>query len=313
MTNLAVRTRGLTKYYGAQRGIDDLTVEAARGEVFGLVGPNGAGKTTTIRLLMGLLHPTSGDLDVLGATTPRELVRARERIGYVPGDLALYPNLTGKALLAYFARMRGGVPSPTIAGLAERLELDLGRHVHDLSRGNRQKLGIAQAFMHDPDLLILDEPTSGLDPLMQQEVATMVRESADRGACVLLSSHVLSEVEHLADRVAVVLGGRLERVDAVDALTDIESHHVLLRFPRPVDASELAGVRGVEEVRSEGDSLSCVVRGPMTDLLTAAVERGVVSVLSREPDLEEVFLTIVAGGEANDHPTGRRAVARDVA
>lgn len=313
MTDLGIRTAGLTKYYGDRRGIEDLDLEVRQGEIFGFVGPNGAGKTTTMRLLLGLLRPTSGSLELLGASEPADLRRARARVGYMPGDMSLYQNLTGMALLRYLGRLRGGVPVRAIHMLSERLDLDLSRHVHDLSRGNRQKLGVVQAFMHQPDLLVLDEPTSGLDPVVQQEFAGLVHESVHRGAAVLLSSHVLAEVEELADRVGIVIDGRLGVVDRVDALKQRSSHLLVMEFAQPVGVAAFAGLPGVRAVETRDTTVSCTVVGPMTTLLATAVRLGVLSVVSREPDLERIFLDLVAGGDGNGVGANHGAVARHVA
>ena len=291
----ALRTRGLTKFYGDQRGIEDLDLTVRAEEVFGFLGPNGAGKTTTIRMLLGLLRPTRGDAVILGEPLRFGPVGMRAEIGYLPGDLALYERMTGEQLLDYVARLRGGVPPRRYRSLAERLALDLSRRVGDLSRGNRQKVGVVQAFMHWPRLLILDEPTSGLDPLVQREFQALVREAVDFGATVFLSSHVLTEVEQLADRVAIVNDGRLVVVDTVDGLREKATKRVELDFPTtpPSDLATAAGVRGVE-VR--GDTAVCTVAGPVGALLAVAVAHGVVDVHTHDPDLEDAFLGYVTGG-----------------
>jgi ABC-2 type transport system ATP-binding protein len=313
----AVRTRALTKYYRRQRGIEDLDLEVSAGEVFGFLGPNGAGKTTTIRLLLGLLHPTSGTAELFGRDATREGTAIRRRVGYLPGDLELYENLNGHELLRFFARMRGDVPQSRIDDLASRLGLDLGRHVHDLSKGNRQKLGVVQAFMHEPDLLVLDEPTSGLDPVVQLEFQEMVREAAARGAAVFLSSHMLAEVEQLADRVGIVVDGRLAVVEHISTLKSKALRRLDLDFGRPVDASVFAGVPGVLTAAAHGDVVACTVSGHVTELLRTAVARGVLNVVSHEPDLSQIFFGYVGGGEnherVDDGDLRHRAVSQDVA
>ncbi len=211
----AIHTSGLTKYYGKKRGIEDLDLDVQEGEVFGFLGPNGAGKSTTIRTLLDEIRPTAGTATILGLATHRDAVAIRRHIGYIPGDLALYPNFTGRDTLEYFANMRGGVDWSYVGELAERLDSDLSRKVGDLSTGNRQKIGVIQAFMNRPDLLIMDEPTSGLDPLMQREFQGMVSEVTAEGRTVFLSSHTLSEVQRVADRVGIIRDGFLITVESV--------------------------------------------------------------------------------------------------
>ncbi len=291
----ALRIRGLTKFYGDRRGIEDLDLDVRAEEVFGFLGPNGAGKTTTIRLLLGLIRPTRGSATILGAPLRHGQTGCRAEIGYLPGDLALYDRMTGEQLLAYVARLRGGVSPQRYRELAERLSLDLGRRMGDLSRGNRQKVGVVQAFMHWPRLLVLDEPTSGLDPLVQQEFQRLVREAVDFGATVFLSSHVLAEVEQLADRVAIVDDGRLVVVDTVDGLRERATKRVELDFPAAPPA-ELAGAPGVRAVEVRGQTAVCTVAGPVGGLLAVAVAHGVVDVHTHDPDLEDAFLGYVTGG-----------------
>jgi ABC-2 type transport system ATP-binding protein len=307
--DVAVRARGLTKFYGRQRGIEDLDLEVPAGEVFGFLGPNGAGKTTTIRLLLGLLLPSRGRAGLLGMDVARDGVESRRRVGYLPGELVMYENLRGSEFLRFMSRMRGGVPEDRVRKLADRLDLDLDRHVHDLSKGNKQKLGVVQAFMHEPDLLVLDEPTSGLDPLVQLEFHELVREATARGASVFLSSHVLAEVEQLADRVGIVVNGRLVVVEHIAALKARAVRRLDLDLGRPADAAPFRGVAGVSGVTAHGDVVSCVVTGPVTELLAAAVAQGAVNVVSHEPDLEEIFLGYVEGGADGARHSGRQDVA----
>jgi ABC-2 type transport system ATP-binding protein len=296
----ALRARSLTKYYGRQRGVEDVDLDVRTGEVFGFLGPNGAGKTTTIRTVVGLLHPTSGHVDVLGLDTRRHGVEIRRRVGYLPGELSLYPNLTGRELCEFLARMRGGLPRSSYDPLAQRLQLDLTRHIRDLSKGNRQKLGIVQAFMHAPDLLILDEPTSGLDPVVQQEFHGIVRETMARGATVFLSSHVLAEVELMAERVGIIADGRLLVVETVDGLKSRALRRLELWFPGPPPAEALRAAGGVTAVTVTGDLAVCTVGGPVAEVLRVAVDHGLVDVRSQEPDLEEIFLGLLRNGGGDD-------------
>jgi ABC-2 type transport system ATP-binding protein len=233
---------------------------------------------------------------VLGHDVASDGMRLRARVGYLPGDLSLYDRMRGKDLLRFLARMRGGVPSARYQELAARLDLDLDRRVHDLSKGNRQKLGVVQAFMHQPDLLVLDEPTSGLDPLVQLEFQALVREAVDAGATAFLSSHVLSEVDLLADRVAIVDSGRLVVVDDVDGLRERASRRVELDFevaPPP----ELADAPHVQSMEVRGRTAVCRVVGPAGGLLKVAVDHGVVDVHSHDADLEDAFLGFVEAGD----------------
>jgi ABC-2 type transport system ATP-binding protein len=291
----ALRLQGLTKFYGSQRGIEDLSLDVKTGEVFGFLGPNGAGKTTTIRMILGLLHPTAGTGEVLGFDIVKDSVALRANTGYLPGDLALYDRMTGRDLLEFLSRMRGGLPRQRYEELAERLQLDLSRRVKDLSRGNRQKIGVVAAFMHSPQLLVLDEPTSGLDPLVQQEFQRLVRETVEGGATVFLSSHVLAEVEQMADRVGIVVHGRLVVVDSVDVLRERAARRIELDFPAA--PPDLTGAPGVQRVEVRGPTATCWVAGEAGALLKLAVDHGLVDVHTHDPDLEDAFLGFVAGGE----------------
>ena len=293
---MALRLQGLTKYYGSQRGIEDLTLDVRIGEVFGFLGPNGAGKTTTIRMILGLLRPTRGHGDVLGLDIVRDSVQLRAQVGYLPGDLALYDRMQGRDLLEFVGRMRGGVPAAQYENLADRMQLDLGRRIKDLSRGNRQKIGVIAAFMHSPRLLVLDEPTSGLDPVVQQEFHRLVRETVEAGATVFLSSHVLAEVEEMADRVGIVVSGRLAVVDSVDMLRERATRRIELDFPAAPPA-QLADVPGVQRVDVRAGTATCWVSGEAGPLLKVAVDHSVLDVHTHDPDLEDAFLGYVTGGE----------------
>jgi ABC-2 type transport system ATP-binding protein len=293
-SQMALQFDGLTKFYGHQRGIEDLTLEVFPGEVFGFLGPNGAGKTTTIRMVLGLLRPTRGRGLVMGLDIVEESVALRAQLGYLPGDLALYDRMQGRDLLAFLAAMRGGVPAQRYETLAERLHVDLGRRVKDLSRGNRQKIGVIQAFMHAPRLLVLDEPTSGLDPLVQLEFQRLVRETVELGATVFLSSHVLAEVELMADRVGIVVDGKLVVVDDVDMLRERAARRVELDFPTA--PPDLTGAPGVQRFDVRGATAICWVTGGVGPLLKIAVDHGVVDVHTHDPDLGDAFLDYVSGG-----------------
>ncbi|OUC85441.1 ABC transporter ATP-binding protein [Streptosporangium minutum] len=284
-----VRTEGLTKFYGDRRGLEDLDLEIRPGEVFGYLGPNGAGKTTTIRLILDVIRPTRGRVTVLG-TDPRD-ARVRARIGYLPGELALEGRERARDYLAFLGGVRGGVSRERIDALAERLEADLSAPMGRLSKGNKQKVGLIQAFMHEPEFLILDEPTSGLDPLVQQEFLAMVREVRASGRTVLMSSHVLAEVENVSDRVGIVRAGRLVAVEDIAALREKAVRLVEFHFDAPVPREAFEGLAGVRDLRVEGASVRCTIDGRPDALVKAAARFTVVHMVSAEPDLEEIFLT----------------------
>jgi ABC-2 type transport system ATP-binding protein len=298
-----IRTEGLTKHYGDVAALESLQLEVPRGAVLGYLGPNGAGKTTTIRLLAGLMRPTRGSAEVFGLDPVRQADRLQARIGYLPGDFVAYPNLTGEQYLRYLGNLRGGVDPGRIELLAKRFELDLTRRIGTLSHGNRQKVGLLQAFMHDPELLLLDEPTSGLDPLMQREFLALVREARDAGRTVFLSSHILSEVQAVADVVAMLRHGRLVVVEPIDTLTAKALRRIELTFDRPVPPAELAAVDGVREVTCDGRVAHLVVAGSTAPLIAALAGSRVENIVTHEPDLEEIFLTYYAA----DLARGREA------
>ncbi len=285
-----IRTERLTKRYGASRGIIEVDLEVQQGEVFGFLGPNGAGKTTTIRTLLDLIRPTSGKAFVFGIESTSDPVAIHRRIGYIPGEFALYDRLTGRQTLEYFANLRGGVDAAYQASLIERLELDPGKRFKEYSKGNKQKVGVIVALQHRPELLILDEPTSGLDPLVQQTFFETLRETIADGTSVFLSSHILSEVEKSCDRVAIIRDGRLTKVDTVDALRDLAHHQVELRFAGPVPAAAFEALPGVSDLTSDDHVLRMRVSGPITPVVRAAAQYELLDFVSREPSLEETFL-----------------------
>ena len=289
----AIETTGLTKYYGKQPGILDLDLEVAEGEVFGFLGPNGAGKTTTIRLLLDLLRPTRGSARVLGLDSRRDGVELRRRLGYVPGELALYGKLTGEENLRYFAALRGGVDRDWVAELAERFGIDLKRRVGSLSTGNKRKVALLQAFMHRPAVLILDEPTSGLDPLMQHEFYALLRESREAGQTVLLSSHLLPEVQEVCGRAAFVREGRLVAVENMGALGERTVREVEVEFAASAAerAPEFAALAGVSDLAASGRRLRFKLSGRFDPVVKQLARHDVVSLTSAEPDLDDVFMT----------------------
>ena len=299
-SSAVIEVRGLTKRYGHARGVDDLTFEVGPGEAFGFLGPNGAGKTTTIRTLLDFIRPTSGSVRVFGLDPRREGVRVHGRIGYLPGELALYERIAGEEVLRSLADLRGGGAGirARVGQLADRLGVDLTRRIHELSHGNKQKIGLVQAFMHDPDLLILDEPTQGLDPLVQQTFYSMVEEERARGATIFLSSHVMPEVERLCDRVGIIRDGHLATVADIGELKAKALRRLEFHFDGPVPASAFERLPGVKEVIAHGDSVLLSVEGAVDAVVKEAARHRVVSLETREPNLEEAFLAFYDPGAA---------------
>ena len=287
-----IHTEGLTKHYGDVRAVVDLDLDIRAGEVFGFLGPNGSGKTTTIRTLLDEIRPTAGRASILGMDTHDKTVEIRRHIGYLPGDLAMYPNLTGKDTLTYFANLRGGVDWSYIDNLAKRLDADLSKKVGDLSSGNRQKVGLIQAFMNKPKVFIMDEPSSGLDPLIQREFQAMIREVANEGRTVFLSSHTLSEVQRVADRVGIIRHGKLVAVERVSELRSKAIRRIELDFSTPVEAAVFEAVPGVSEVSIGDHQVVLSYDGKIEVLLRVVMDRyDLLDIHTQEADLEEIFLT----------------------
>lgn len=287
----AIQTNQLTKTYGKQRGVAELNLDVQAGEVFGYLGPNGAGKTTTIRMLLDMIRPTGGSATVLGLDAQKDSVAIHRRVTYLPGELVLYDTLTGRELCEYFANLRGGVDWSYVTRIANQLGLDMKRPIRTLSKGNKQKVGLVQALMNRSELLILDEPTSGLDPLVQQEFYALVKEAHDEGRTVFLSSHVLAEVEHVCDRVAIIRTGELVLVDTMKALKARALRTLEITFAAPVVAEEFAQLPSVREVRVHENSLHCTVEGSVDELIKAAARHSVQNIINHEGDLEDVFLS----------------------
>jgi ABC-type multidrug transport system ATPase subunit len=286
----AIACSGLTKDYRNGHGVFDLDLLVGRGEAFGFIGPNGAGKTTTIRLLMDLIRPDRGRAVLLGLDSRRGSLAIKRRVGFLPGELVQFPGVTAGYLVGLLAGLRGGVDPARITSLAERLDLDLGRRYEDLSHGNKQKVALIQAFMHRPDLLILDEPTLGLDPLIQREFRHLVQEAVAHGATVFLSSHVLSEVELICDRIALIRDGRIHRVGSLNELREMRIHRVEAVFTGRLDPTDLVGLPGVSEPTVDDHHFTCAVHGSVAPLLHALSGAQVVELDSHELSLEEVFL-----------------------
>ena len=290
MSEDAITTQGLTKDYGGGKGLFDLTLSVRAGEVFGYLGPNGAGKTTTIRLLMALMRPTRGSAAIFRSDAIARSVWVKRLVGYLPGELAQFGGLRGDEIVASLASLRSDVDREFVRELTDRLDLDLGRRYREYSSGNKQKLGIVLAFMHRPRLLILDEPTGGLDPLNQQSFYAIVREARERGATVFLSSHVLSEVEAVCDRVGIIRAGRLVKVADLDELNELHQRRMEIQFAADPPLAELRAVSNVDEIHVTGSTVRCVVRGDVDAFLRAIGRAHVIAITSEEPSLEETFL-----------------------
>jgi ABC-2 type transport system ATP-binding protein len=297
MPELVIETAALTKRYGKARGIEDITMTVAPGEVFGFLGPNGAGKTTLIRTLLDLQRPTSGTARVFGLDSRRDSIAIHARLGNLPGDFTLDTKLTGGDLLRYCAAVRGMPDLGAAPELAERFEANLDRPTGTLSKGNRQKIGIVQALFHRPELLILDEPTSGLDPLMQEEFLAVLGEHRDRGGTIFLSSHDLDEVERICDRVAIIREGRLAAVEEVAEMRRRSYHRVAIEFAEPADPAPFAQIPGASDLQVDGRRLTFRVSGSLDAVVKAAARHTVVDIELVEPTLEEMFLTYYSDGD----------------
>lgn len=296
-----IQTNQLTKSYGKSRGIVDVTFDIQEGEVFGFLGPNGAGKTTTMRVLMGLLRASSGDATIGGLDCWKRSTEVKKLVGYLPGEFTFDPGLRGAQIIQYLGHLRGGVDQAYIRGLVERLGFDPSKRFREYSRGNKQKLGLIQAFMHRPRLLILDEPTGGLDPLNQQEFYKMVAEVHAEGRTIFLSSHILPEVEHTCDRVAIIREGRLVRIDHVAALKDIRQHDVEISFAGPASPEWFKNIAGVTRVEAGTNerTLQLNVQGELTEIIQIAGQHSATNIDTHEPSLEEVFLRFYEPGQAS--------------
>jgi ABC-2 type transport system ATP-binding protein len=298
MGTAAIRTEGLTKRYGAVDALTGLDLDIAPGEVVGYLGPNGAGKTTTIRLLLGLIQPTAGRAEIFGLDCQHQTVQAHQHLSYVPGEANLWPSLTGAETLHLLARVHGRLDGAYRDELVARFDLDTSKKVRAYSKGNRQKVVLIAALMGRPDLLVLDEPTSGLDPLMEQAFRDCVREARERGQTVFLSSHSLSEVEALCDRVGILRKGCLVEMGTLSEMRHLAALTVEATFDGAVP--DLAQVEGVSDVVIDGRVMRCQVRGSVEPLLRVLAASGVTKVLSREPSLEELFLALYGQTDATE-------------
>lgn len=301
-----IEVDNLTKSYGSKRGIIDVSFQVEEGEVFGFLGPNGAGKTTTIRTLMALLKADAGTARIAGLDIWQESVAIKKIVGYLPGEPALDPNLTGGQILEYFANLRGGVDQTYLKELIGRFELDPSRRFRHYSSGNKRKVVLIQAFMARPRLLILDEPTNGLDPINQHEFTRLVEEARAGGQTVFLSSHILSEIEQTCNRVGIIREGRLVQVGSVAELRGIKHYEITVTFAENVPAAAFTALPGVEQVETldSGRTLRVAVAGSPDAVIKAAAQHPIVNLISNEPSLEEIFMRFYQGDGAAAREAG---------
>src|SRR3990167_2364825 len=290
MSSGVIVSKRLTKFYGTQRGVIDLDFSVFQGEVFCFLGPNGAGKTTTIRVLMDFMKPTEGQAEVFGLDSHANAIEIKRLVGYLPGEMHLYENLTGIEHLRFLAKFRDGVDWKFVDKLASRLQVDLNKKIKKMSHGNKQKVGLIQAFMHKPKLIILDEPTTGLDPLIQHEFYHLIADTKNQGSTFFVSSHNLPEVEKICDRVGIIREGQLVVVEKIEVLREKALRPLEVHFARPPKLTDFSGVAGIKDVRVEGNILRCTVVGTLDSFIKKLAKFEVINILSQEPNLEEVFL-----------------------
>lgn len=280
----------LSKRYGRARGIEDISFEIAPGEVFGFLGPNGAGKTTTIRTILNFMRPTSGSALIFGLDSNRDSVAAKKHLGYLAGDFAAYEALSGSQITTILSSLGTPIDHKYVMELAERLQADLSRPLNQLSKGNRQKIGLIQAFMHKPNLLILDEPTSGLDPLMQEQFYELINEARGRGASVLFSSHNLTEVQRVCDRAAFIRDGKLIAIQNVRETHSLSLHRFVVTFGKPLPVNAFTHVQGVEKADISGLQGSFAIRGSVDQFIKALSQYHVIAISQPETSLEDIFM-----------------------
>lgn len=288
----AVEIQNLSKQFGNLTALKDVNLTVKPGEVFGFLGPNGAGKTTAIRAMLNLIHPTSGSISILEMDSRKDYKELHKQIGYLAGDMSMYDNLRGEQYINYMANLHGNVETGQIAILAGALQADLKPRIKHLSRGNKQKIGLIAAMMHKPQLLIMDEPTTGLDPLMQEVFYDLLAKHTQAGGTTFMSSHNLSEVQRVCDRVAFIRNGELVEVNKVSSLRSTAVQEFEVHFAKEVPEDLFKGVRSVNDVKIEGTMLTCVVKGHVNDFLKALSAHDVVSVVNRELELEEIFMKL---------------------
>jgi beta-exotoxin I transport system ATP-binding protein len=298
--NAVIECRKLSKRYGRSPvyALEDLSIEVRPGEVYGFLGPNGAGKSTTIRTLLNFIQPSGGSASILGKDIVKDSVAIRRSVGYLSSDMSMYPKMTGRAFLAYLSELQPATKPAFRQELAKRLKTDLNKRLGDLSRGNRQKVAIIQAFMHQPAVLILDEPSSGLDPLMQETFYELLNESKQRGAAVFMSSHILSEVQKICDRVGIIRDGRLVAERDIAEMVKEAAHTFEITFAGPPPLADLRKVAGVEVAARDGHDVTVHLRGELTPLLAELARHDVTKLDARQLDLEEMFMHFYGGQEA---------------
>ena len=295
MSNTVIEIKNLSKVYGSDttgfKALDNLNLTVNKGEIFGYLGPNGAGKTTTIRMLLDLIRPTTGNATILGHDIHADSIELHHRIGFLPGELGLWKNEKSINIVRYFGRLRGGVDMNYVNQLAEQLQFDMGKKVREYSTGNKRKLGLILALMNKPELLILDEPTSGLDPLMQQTFNHLMLEHKNAGGTVFLSSHVLSEVQAICDRVGILRGGELKAVESIEKLTHVEFRWLTIQFRDGVPNKQLfTTLSGVSDVEVNGKTAKMRLMGDIDPLLRAINDHYIVDLRAKDPSLEDIFL-----------------------
>jgi len=290
MPNNIVQVSNLTKYYGKKLGIENVTFAMSEGEVYGLMGPNGAGKTTSLRSMLNLILPTSGKTKIFGKNLSELNKHELSQISYLPGEFELYPSLTGEQYLNYISNLRSSTVNNTNI-LAERLDLDLNKKIKSLSKGNKQKIGIIQAFMNSPKLAILDEPTSGLDPLKQQEFQNIVKEQNNIGCSVLLSSHILGEIEDLCERVGIIKNGNIITSEQISDLKNKTIKKYEITFDKTPDINEIRNIKNISNLVIQGNSVTLNIKGAIDNLLKVISKYTVINLRIIEPSLEEIFLT----------------------
>ena len=288
-----IDTKNLTKYYGKSLGIENVNLIVKEGEIFGFIGPNGAGKSTTIRTLLGLIHPTSGSATIFGKDITKFGPKINEEIGYLPSEVFYYDGMKVIDLLKYsgsFYKKDNRSIDKRIKELAAYLDLDLKKKIDDLSYGNKKKVGIIQGLLHEPKLIILDEPTGGLDPLMQQRFFDLLRQENKKGVTILFSSHILSEVQKLCDRVAIIKNGKIIRVDKISSLAENTHKRFKLETAVRVDKSRFTGIRGISDLVITDNSVSFLFRGRINEITKTIASLNLTNMLVEEPDLEEIFM-----------------------